>query len=194
LSFDLTAAERRIRPQRETSPLRRRPSGSLSFVSGPALAGPPLMLDTCVYIDVLQGRTPSEVDELLSMRLLNHSSVCLAELTHLFGRLEPRHEQTRVTLQRIVAAIGDIPGRRLASPGVRAFGEAGMLAGLAMRLTGRSSEERMELLNDAVLYLHALERGCTLLTRNVRDFDFFNQLVPAGQVLFYRTPARNGAS
>ena len=45
------------------------------------------MLDTCVYIDVLQGRTPDNVDRLVQLRLVNHSSVCLSELTHLFGRL-----------------------------------------------------------------------------------------------------------
>lgn len=40
-------------------------------------------------------------------------------------------------------------------------------------------------LNDATVYLHALERGHTLLTSNIRDFDFTNQIVPAGHVLFY---------
>ena len=34
--------------------------------------------------------------------------------------------------------------------------------------------------------LHALERGYTVLTRNIRDFDFMNQIMPSGRVLFYR--------
>jgi hypothetical protein len=60
----------------------------------------------------------------------------------------------------------------------------GMLAGLAMRLTGRFKDQA--LLNEAVLYLHALERGCIVLTRNLADFDVFRQLVPTGGVLLYR--------
>jgi predicted nucleic acid-binding protein len=35
--------------------------------------------------------------------------------------------------------------------------------------------------------MHALEHGYTVLTRNIRDFDFMNQIVPPGRVLFYRT-------
>jgi hypothetical protein len=41
-------------------------------------------------------------------------------------------------------------------------------------------------LNDAALYLQAIEQGQTLLTRNVREFDWFDQLLPNNRVLFYR--------
>jgi predicted nucleic acid-binding protein len=41
------------------------------------------------------------------------------------------------------------------------------------------------LLNDASLYLQALERGWIVLTRNIRDFDLFDQLLLADRVLFY---------
>jgi predicted nucleic acid-binding protein len=41
------------------------------------------------------------------------------------------------------------------------------------------------LLNDASLYLQAMERGWIVLTRNLRDFDYLDQLLPAGRVLFY---------
>ncbi len=47
------------------------------------------MLDTSVYLDVLQARTPDAVDDLLRYRVCYHSAVCLAELTHVFGRLDP---------------------------------------------------------------------------------------------------------
>ena len=59
-----------------------------------------------------------------------------------------------------------------------------MPAGLAMRLAGRAKDQA--LLNDATLFLHANERGCVLLTRNLADFDALQQLAPAGNVLFYR--------
>ncbi len=65
------------------------------------------------------------------------------------------------------------------------MGEAGMLAGLVSRLLGVERSERPLLLNDASLYLQALERGWTVPTRNIRDFDYFDQLLPANRVLPY---------
>ncbi|HEY2184410.1 MAG TPA: hypothetical protein VGH39_05405 [Xanthobacteraceae bacterium] len=41
------------------------------------------------------------------------------------------------------------------------------------------------LLNDAILYLQAIEDGHTVLTRNIREFDCFDQLFPSDRVLFY---------
>jgi hypothetical protein len=37
-----------------------------------------------------------------------------------------------------------------------------------------------------LLFLHAAETGCDLLTGNIRDFDWFDQLVPGTGLLFYR--------
>ena len=145
-----------------------------------------MLLDTCVYIDVLQGRTPVSVDELLKARIVNHSTICLAEMTHLFGRLDPGHAGTKGVLHEIRRSIDDMPDHRLSSPSETAMGEAGMLAGLVSRLLSVGHNERPQLLNDASLYLQALECGWTLLTRNVRDFDCFDQLLPANRILFYQ--------
>ncbi len=60
-----------------------------------------------------------------------------------------------------------------------------MLAGLATRLSGAGPDGLPALLNDASLYLQALEHGWIVLTRNLRDFDVFDQLLPAERVLFY---------
>jgi predicted nucleic acid-binding protein len=185
LSFDLARALRRIRPQREIGSIRRRSIELLPFADRPISAGAELLADTCVYVDVLQGRTPTVVDELLQARIVNHSTICLAEMTHLFGRLDPAKAGTKDVLQEIRRTIEDIPGHRLSPPSVTAMGEAGMLAGLVARLMGVERRERAPLLNDAILYLQALEHGWTLLTRNVRDFDCFDQLLPAGRILFY---------
>jgi predicted nucleic acid-binding protein len=184
LSFDLASSRRRLKPQRTSARLTDRLDAQLTFVAAGLGVGGELLLDTNVYIDVIQGRTPAEVDQLLGLRVLNHSTVALAELTHLFGRLDPAHPDTRPTLRELGAAIGDLPARRLTSPSTAAFGEAGMLAGLAARLTTRIHDQA--LLNDALLLLHAAETGRTLLTRNVKDFDILQQLAPASKVLFYR--------
>ena len=147
-------------------------------------AGQELLLDTCVYIDVAQGRTPPAVDRLLQVRVLNHSSVALAELTHLFGRLDPSDARTKAALGQLSVILDSIPEHRLTAPSIEASGEAGMLAGLAARLVGRAHSQA--LLNDALLLLHAGESGRVLLTRNIDDLDRLQQLAPRSQVLFYR--------
>jgi hypothetical protein len=163
----------------------RRADADLPFVTyQTTLAGRELLLDTSVYVDVLQGRTPTAVDRLLQTRIINHSTVALSELTHLLGALDPAHPRTAGVLRALGQTIDDIPPHRLTPPSTRACGEAGMLAGLATRLTGQPNS--MALLNDAQLFLHAAEAGCALLTGNVRDFDWFDQLLPGTGVLLYR--------
>ena len=108
MTFDLRQSLRRIKPHKFTEPLRRRPREALQFTPDAPVPGKELLLDTCVYIDVLQGRTPIEVDELLQLRTLNHLSVCIAELTHAFGRLDPRHAATAATLRALTQTIDDI--------------------------------------------------------------------------------------
>lgn len=191
MSFSLSASLRRIKPQGTRDRLARRREADLLFASRVSLAGAELLLDTVVYIDVLQTRAPPEVKELLVGRLKMHSSVALGELTHLFGRLDPADPRTPRTLSQLRGAIEDIPAHRLQVPSLRAFGEAGMLAGLAARLGGRAHE--VELFNDALLLLQAAEAGRILLTRNLRDFDILQQLAPHAQVIFYRRASGAGA-
>jgi predicted nucleic acid-binding protein len=187
LSFDLPRALRRLRPQRRVTSIERRERSQLTYVTLPASAGAELLIDSCVYIDVLQARAPEAVKALIGARIVNHSSVCLGELTHLFGRLDRAHRGTKAALNEIRRVVQDIPDHRLTTPSETAMGEAGMLAGLVSRLTGAPRAEAPALFNDACIYLHAIERGWTILTRNVRDFDLFNQLLPTGRVLLYET-------
>jgi len=187
LSFDLARSMRKFKPERRTAALTRRPEKVLPFVSENMAGGAELLLDTCVYIDDLQNRTPPAVDNLLATRLSNHSGIALAELLHLFGRLDPRDTRTEAALGKIRAVISILPRHRLKRPSVNALGEAGILAGLVARLASVEQGREYALLNDATLYLQAVEQGQTLLTRNVREFDWFDQLVPSGRVLFYRT-------
>lgn len=131
---------------------------------------------------------PPAAKALLLSRPLFHHPVVLAELSHNFGRLDPSHPQTRAHLEKLAEAIGRVPPHRVepgASPQVMLA--AGILAGLVFRLGGRAKGQEVKALNDAVLYLHALERGHAVLTRNIGDFDLMNQLVPSGRMLLYRT-------
>ena len=109
MSFDLARALRRIKPQRLTDTVQQHRPADLPLAQAPIAAGAELFLDTCVYIDMLQGRTPASVDNLLEARIFNHSTVCLAELTHLFGRLDPADAGTKHVQREIRRTIEDIP-------------------------------------------------------------------------------------
>ena len=143
------------------------------------------MLDTCVYIDVLHGNTPPEVENLLRLRTVNHLAVCVAELTHGFGRLDPRRPGTEAISQTIAQVVEAIPPHRLEAARAEVVIEAGILAGLLFRLCGLQPGQEVAALNDAVIYLHAMANGQTVLTRNIRDFDAMSQILPDGRVLFY---------
>jgi len=186
LSFDLAGSLRRLKPQKRAPPLLRRRAAELPIVAPPVVTGPPLLLDTTVYIDALQSRLPTEVEELLDLCQVNHSAIAVAELSHAFGRLDPGHARTKATLASIQAVIEAIPPHRLDSPSLEATVEAGILAGLCARLRGLPGGGPQTLLNDAALLLQARENGWRLLSRNIVDLDLLQQLAPGAAVLFYR--------
>jgi len=189
LSFDLDAALRLLKPQQRTTCPSLRPDEQLPWVKDAPLIAGPLLLDTTVYLDLLQGSTPPEVDRLLQMRTCNHSAVSLAELTHAFGRLDPAHPETKTALRELRETVTeDIPPHRLQPPENDVWGAAGILAGMLFRLRKlpRNQGHERKFLHDALLYLQARKLGSAVLTRNVGDFDLLNQLVPSGQILLYR--------
>jgi predicted nucleic acid-binding protein len=185
LSFDLARAERALKPQARGA-LKARPEGGLRWAEGEPKAGVPLLLDATVCIDVLQGTAPPAACDLLRYRSLFHSAVCLAELTHALGRLDPAHAGTRKALDALAGAIDEIPRHRLFAPDIDLWGKAGMLAGKALRMGRIPPGQGRRLLNDSLIYLQARKVGAAVLTRNVRDFDLLQQLVPSGAVVFYR--------
>lgn len=186
--FDATAALRSIKPEKRTAPIARRDNAQLSWVDSEPEIGGPLLLDTCVYLDVLRGVTPEAVDSLLTYRLCHHSAVCLSELTHVFGRLDPSHAATKSILKTVQDTIADIPAHRLSAPDVDAWGTAGVLAGLLTRLTNapKNQGHARRFLNDALILLQARNLGASVVTANIRDFDYLTQLVPSARVVFYR--------
>lgn len=186
MSSDLAKILRLLKPQKVTV-LARRSDAELPFLGPATLVGPPLMLDTCVYLDVLQGQAPPMLKLLLNNRHVFHSSVCLAELVHVFGRLDPADPRTGSTLAALENLIEqDIPTHRLSAPDVTAWTIAGVLAGVVSRMNGYKPAERQRCLNDALIFAQAAHMGCIVLTRNIRDFDFLQQLLAKGGVLLYR--------
>ena len=119
------------------------------------------------------------------MRVCNHSSVCVAELSHAFGRLDPTHSKTIGALDSISEVLQAMRPYRVREPSQSAWGFAGILAGLAFRLGDYQKGQERKLLNDALVFMQALDNGQIVLTRNIRDFDILSQLVPDGRVLFY---------
>lgn len=185
MSFDLDSILQRLKPSKRLRALAQRPTSELAFVGDHLVPGPELLLDTTVYFDGLQDRSPPDVDQLMRMRICNHSAVCLAELTHAFGRLDPAHRGTQDALGKCRHTIALIRPHRLSEPSLNVWGAAGILAGLAFRLGGYMKGQERKLLNDALIFCQALEAGHAVLTGNVKDFDLLNQLVPDGRVIFY---------
>ena len=184
MRIDLARSLRRIKPEKWTGALPPRNPSELKFVDGAPAYGPPLLLDTCVYLDTLEGRLPAAAKALIRTRAIRHVSVVLGELTHFFGRLPPS-PQNQVILANLARAIDAVEPRHVGEPGAGVCLEAGILCGLVFRLGGFQPGQEVAALNDAAIFLHALNQGQVVLTRNRRDFDRMNQIVPTGQVLFY---------
>jgi len=185
LAFDLDATLRRLKPGKSRGQLRRRKESSLHFVTEETASGA-LLLDTTVYIDRLTDRLPGVVSAFLDKCVINHSSVAMAEFAHPFGRLDPNHRDTEPTLEAIRASFALIPPHRISAPSPQATIEAGIVTGIIARRIGLPKTDLQPMLNDATLFLHALEVGFIFLTRNSTDLDLIQQIVPAGRVLFYR--------
>ncbi len=171
--------------------IRERPwrgHDELPFLGDVAEAGQELLLDTCVYIDGLQGRAPDIVADLLDIRHSNHSTIAVQELMHTVGVLDPEHPGTRTAVRQIRRMIREMPAHRIfASPDADILGRAALLSGMLCRLQGYQRDARPRALHDCVLFLQAQKLGLTVLTANVSDFDCLLQLLPTGRTLFYRS-------
>jgi len=116
-----------------------------------------------------------------------HSPVTEAELAAACGMLDPTHSGTRQIVEKIQRIIEQRSTVRVIIPDPEIWREAGILSGVLARLQGYGKDERRRMLNDALLFASARKYGCAVLTRNLRDFDFLQQLDPSGMVLFYKS-------
>ncbi len=59
---------------------------------------------------------------------------------------------------------------------------------LSLEQPAKREEHERRYVNDAMLFLQARQLGASVLTGNVRDFDFLSQIIPSGRVILYRAP------
>ncbi|MEN3950496.1 DNA-binding protein [Iodidimonas sp. SYSU 1G8] len=184
-AFDFDAARRwaRLDPSRT---LARRPDRELPFIDDADAGGAALLLDTCVYIDQMQDRTPPRIDEVIAVRQVNHSTVAIQELMHTVGVLSPADPRSAAAIAEIRRQIRAMPAHRVFTPDPDVLGRAALLSGMLCRLQGYTADARMRALMDCTLFLQARKLGLAVLTANIGDFDLLLQLVSSGSVLFYR--------
>jgi predicted nucleic acid-binding protein len=184
-AFDFDDAIRwsRFDPQRALS---RRDDRDLPFLQEEALGGPPTLLDTCVYIDQMQGRAPPILERLIATRQTNHSTVAIQELMHSVGVLNPKDTRTAAAIAEIRRQINAMRPYRVFAPEADVLGKAALLSGILCRLQRYAADYRLRALQDCILFLQAQKLGCTVITANLSDFDYLLQLIPAGRALFYR--------
>jgi predicted nucleic acid-binding protein len=176
---------RRLKPEKHHAVLAYRNRSTLTFLSSLNSPLPKLLLDTTVYIDALQGTLPGEVVIALRAGSLWHSAVTEAELSALAGLLDPTHEDTAGVIAKVAASIELRPAHRILTPDRDVWREAGILAGLLARLQTYGKREQRKMVNDALIFLSAAKHGCSVLTRNVSDFDLLMQLDGRGKAIFY---------
>lgn len=182
--FDFDAARRwaRFDPQKT---LARRGDDELPFVNPNLTAGQGILLDTSVYIDQMQDRSPQILDDLIAQRQVNHSTVAVQELMHTVGVLNPKDTRTASVVAEIGRQIKAMPPHRIFAPDVEVLGRAALLSGILCRLQGYEKNGKLRALQDCVLFLQAQKLGLVVLTANVGDYDILLQLIPAGRALFY---------
>lgn len=175
--MDIRRTLRSTRAARQVTSLDG-PAAPPVFLADLPEAGEALLLDTCVYIDQLQGRLPRAVEARITARNVFHSSLSLAELSFPFGRLDPTDSRTGPALQAIEALMASIPERRLLTPTPETKMRGAILAGVMARVLGYGDAQRRKALMDAMIAAQAAREGLLLVTRNLADFERLSRLAP----------------
>jgi|1185.fasta_scaffold193383_2 hypothetical protein len=187
-------------PDAWASSLPRRTDDALPFDPAAVPEQMAVMLDTGFYIDRLKGKVPPAVLDFLAVRRVVHSAVAMQELAIAAGILDPAHPDTPAYRRPIVNLLESIDAAEIVSPTPAAWVEAGLVAGILARTQhlNRSRKEltpdaaccqegvRRKLLNDALIFLSAHERGVCLISANVKDIDLLLRFRPAVRTLLYR--------
>ncbi|MGI8784148.1 MAG: type II toxin-antitoxin system VapC family toxin [Acidobacteriota bacterium] len=186
MSSDFERTLRRLKPDKQRQQLKPRKESELAFLGVSAGQPRSLLYDTTVYVDTLQGRFPRPQHAMLRAVDAWHSTVAESELASICALLDPAHAGTRGVINEIKEVIDRMPSHRTIAPDRETWRDAGILTGTIARLQGVAKADRRRILNDALIFATARKHGHAVLTRNIVDFDWLQQLDPSGRVLFYR--------
>jgi hypothetical protein len=186
LTSDPRGALARQDPAAHTRTYARRAAADLPFDVTAVGASDQVMLDTTVYIDGAQGKLPAPIMALVASRAIVHSAVSACEIATPIGQLNPHDPRTATTAPPLRALIDAMPPTRIVSPSPDAWIEAGTIAGICARTQNYTTEQRRKLLNDALIFLSAIESQAVLVSGNLSDMDLLLQFRPAARVLLYR--------
>lgn len=186
MSSDFEKILRKLKPEKQRHQLKPRPYAQLTFLDLSERPPRSLLYDTTVYIDILQGHFPDSGEPWLRAADAWHSAVAENELASTCGLLDPAHPETSGVIEQISGIISRISPHRCLAPDRQIWHEAGLLTGIIARLQRISKPDRRRILNDALIFATACKYGHAVLTRNTTDFEFLQQLNPAGRIVFYR--------
>src|ERR1700716_1581510 len=127
LDFDAARRPARLDPP---GTLARRSTDALPIVDAGLIGGQGLLVDTCVYIDQMQDRSPQVLDDLIAQRQVNHSTVAIRELMHTVGVLSPSDARTAGIITEIGEQINAMPPHRIFAPDAEVLGRAALLSGI----------------------------------------------------------------
>ena len=159
------------------------------------------MLDTCFYINRFKRKLAAPILDFVDKRPILHSGIACSELAISIGTLVPEHPTTPAYREPIMNLLATIDLARTIAPSPAAWSEAGVIAGILARtqhLNGSRKElapaedccqqgKRRKLLNDALIFLSAIESRAVLVSGNIGDMDLLLRFKPDAHILLYRT-------
>lgn len=171
---------------RATTPLVRRKIADLNFDAGAVrAAGMPLVLDTNTIVAALKGKLPPPVRALVALSRALASSVVAGEITQRFHNLDPKDPRTRDVRARIGLVLEEMSRIEALVP----THDDWRLANAVLASLGRRAKfdrvRRRALLADALIHVSARHAGACVVTANTRDFDYLEQALPGGRVLYF---------
>ena len=189
MSIDLAAIQRRLKAEKRSAQLQRRPDAALALCHGRscsrrrfACCSTPASISTPPPTGS-PARSPRSCDTAIAII----PGVCLAELTYGLGGLDPADKRTRENRETIEDIIGRIAGdEHLVIPDGNDWAIAGMLAGMLKRTQRYGREQSRKALSDCLLFASALCEGLILLTANLARVRSPPADFPEARVAFYR--------
>lgn len=171
---------------RASGPIVRRASAGLNFDAGAvAKAGMPLVLDTNAIVAALKGKLPQPVRQLVALSRVHASSVVVGEIVQGFYNLDAADPRTKANRAQIGLVLDELARIEAIVPTHDDWRLANAVLASLGRRNRFTREKRRALLPDALIYVSIRRAGVCLVTANTNDFDFLEQALPGGRVLYF---------